>query len=50
MTTANRSLPETTVIPVLAYPDVIDAAEWLCSAFGRADWGGTLVERRAIDT
>jgi uncharacterized glyoxalase superfamily protein PhnB len=30
----NRSIPEATVIPVLAYPDVIQAANWLCVAFG----------------
>ncbi len=32
--TANRSVPEATVIPVLAYADVTEAADWLCSAFG----------------
>jgi uncharacterized glyoxalase superfamily protein PhnB len=31
---ANRSLPRATVIPVLAYPDVNQAAAWLCDAFG----------------
>ena len=31
---SNRSIPNATVIPVLAYPDVIQAAEWLCEAFG----------------
>ena len=31
---ANRSIPRVTVIPVLAYPDVNEAAEWLCNAFG----------------
>ena len=30
----NRSIPRGTVIPELAYPDVGDAAEWLCQAFG----------------
>ena len=30
----NRSIPASTVIPVLAYPDVNEAADWLCSAFG----------------
>jgi uncharacterized glyoxalase superfamily protein PhnB len=30
----NRSVPSATVIPVLAYPDVGEAAEWLCRAFG----------------
>ena len=31
---ANRSIPRTTVIPVLAYSDVNQAAAWLCNAFG----------------
>jgi uncharacterized glyoxalase superfamily protein PhnB len=31
---ANRSVPPCTVIPVLNYPDVKAAAEWLCRAFG----------------
>lgn len=31
---SNRSIPRATVIPVLAYPDVNQAAEWLCEAFG----------------
>ena len=31
---ANRSMPMCTVIPVLAYPDVGEAAHWLCDAFG----------------
>jgi len=31
---SNRSIPSATVIPVLAYPDVNQAAEWLCRAFG----------------
>jgi len=31
---SNRSIPRAIVIPVLAYPDVNQAAEWLCSAFG----------------
>jgi uncharacterized glyoxalase superfamily protein PhnB len=30
----NRSVPAATVIPVLAYPDVAAAVEWLCGAFG----------------
>ena len=33
-TIANRSVPTATVIPVLAYPDVVHAASWLCEAFG----------------
>lgn len=31
---ANRSVPPCTVIPVLSYPDVRAAADWLCQAFG----------------
>jgi uncharacterized glyoxalase superfamily protein PhnB len=31
---ANRSIPQCTVIPVIAYPDVTAAADWLCEAFG----------------
>jgi uncharacterized glyoxalase superfamily protein PhnB len=31
---SNRSIPRVTVIPVLAYPDVNQAAGWLCDAFG----------------
>ncbi|PWT74627.1 MAG: glyoxalase [Proteobacteria bacterium] len=31
---SNRSIPCATVIPVLAYPDVNQAAAWLCDAFG----------------
>lgn len=30
----NRSIPSSTVIPVLVYPDVGDAVDWLCTAFG----------------
>jgi uncharacterized glyoxalase superfamily protein PhnB len=30
----NRSMPPGAVIPVLIYPDVQKAAEWLCRAFG----------------
>lgn len=30
----NRSIQEATVIPVLAYPDVHEAAAWLGAAFG----------------
>jgi len=30
----NRSIPRATVIPVLSYPDVNQAAAWLCDAFG----------------
>jgi uncharacterized glyoxalase superfamily protein PhnB len=31
---ANRSMPDAVVVPVLAYPDVNAAAEWLSAAFG----------------
>src|ERR1700741_3704541 len=31
---SNRSIPQSTVIPVLTYPDPSAAAEWLCRAFG----------------
>ena len=30
----NRSIPKSTVIPVLDYPDIAKAAAWLCDAFG----------------
>ena len=30
----NRSMPRSTVIPQLPYPDVRGAAAWLCDAFG----------------
>src|SRR5215470_3203522 len=30
----NRSIPNSVVIPELAYPDVAEAADWLCRAFG----------------
>jgi uncharacterized glyoxalase superfamily protein PhnB len=30
----NRSMPGATVIPVLGYPDVVAAADWLCNVFG----------------
>jgi uncharacterized glyoxalase superfamily protein PhnB len=30
----NRSIPESTVIPVLIYPDVREAVDWLRNAFG----------------
>jgi uncharacterized glyoxalase superfamily protein PhnB len=31
---ANRSIPRSTVVPVLIYPDVREAVEWLEAAFG----------------
>ena len=31
---SNRSIPHASVIPVLSYPDVTQAAAWLCDAFG----------------
>jgi SAM-dependent methyltransferase/uncharacterized glyoxalase superfamily protein PhnB len=30
----NRSIPTSTVIPVLGYPDVREAVDWLCRCFG----------------
>ncbi|MDB5970845.1 MAG: glyoxalase [Hydrocarboniphaga sp.] len=30
----NRSMPGGVVIPVLYYPSAVDAARWLCEAFG----------------
>jgi uncharacterized glyoxalase superfamily protein PhnB len=33
----NRSIPHATVIPVLIYPDVRDAVDWLEKAFGFAE-------------
>jgi uncharacterized glyoxalase superfamily protein PhnB len=31
---SNRSMPRSIVIPELAYPDIGEAIEWLCKAFG----------------
>jgi uncharacterized glyoxalase superfamily protein PhnB len=31
---ANRSMPPSAVIPVLGYPDVAEAVDWLCETFG----------------
>ena len=33
----NRSIPSAVVIPVLIYPDVREAVDWLCAAFGFAE-------------
>jgi len=33
----NRSIPSSTVIPVLIYPDVREAVDWLVAAFGFAE-------------
>lgn len=30
----NRSMAPGIIIPVLSYPDVLEAAQWLCAAFG----------------
>ena len=30
----NRSVPSASVIPILPYPDVREATEWLCRVFG----------------
>jgi len=34
---ANRSIPAATVVPVLIYPDVREAVDWLSAAFGFAE-------------
>ena len=34
----NRSMPPSTIIPVLGYPDVPQAVAWLCHTFGFAEW------------
>jgi uncharacterized glyoxalase superfamily protein PhnB len=35
----NRTMPAATVFPVLVYPDVAEAIDWLCTAFGfRERW------------
>ena len=31
---ANRSMPQCTVIPVIAYADLGEAVDWLCDVFG----------------
>jgi len=31
---SNRSIPSSTIMPVLGYPDVRQAAAWLCRTFG----------------
>jgi uncharacterized glyoxalase superfamily protein PhnB len=31
---SNRSMPSSVIIPVLSYPDVREAVDWLCQAFG----------------
>ena len=33
----NRSAPPGPIVPVLRYPDVAQAIDWLCSAFGFAE-------------
>src|SRR6478609_2557614 len=33
----NRSIPSSTVIPVLSYPDVREAVTWLAASFGFAE-------------
>jgi uncharacterized glyoxalase superfamily protein PhnB len=48
----NRAMPNCTVIPELAYPDVRAAAEWLCQAFGfvqRLQIGGHRVQIKIGD-
>jgi uncharacterized glyoxalase superfamily protein PhnB len=34
MMLTNRSAPTATVVPILVYPDVGSAVEWLCQTFG----------------
>lgn len=34
MPATNRSMPDASIIPVLHYPDVAQAVEWLAQAFG----------------
>ncbi|SRR5258708_1428737 len=34
MMKSNHSIPQATVVPVLIYPDVRKAVDWLCEAFG----------------
>jgi uncharacterized glyoxalase superfamily protein PhnB len=34
---SNRSIPQATVVPILIYPDVRAAVEWLSAAFGFAE-------------
>ena len=34
MLPANRSMPDSMVVPVLAYRDPLEASAWLCQAFG----------------
>jgi uncharacterized glyoxalase superfamily protein PhnB len=34
MLRANRSIPQAAVMPVLIYPDVREATDWLCKVFG----------------
>jgi uncharacterized glyoxalase superfamily protein PhnB len=34
---SNRSIPQATVVPVLVYPDVRAAVDWLSEAFGFAE-------------
>jgi uncharacterized glyoxalase superfamily protein PhnB len=37
MMRTNRSMPACAVIPVLGYPDVGEASDWLCRTFGFAE-------------
>lgn len=48
----NRSIPRAAVIPVLSYPDVNQAAAWLCDAFGfsvRIRIGSHRVQMNVVD-
>jgi hypothetical protein len=47
----NRSVPEASVIPELAYDDVLAASEWLCNAFAfeqRLRIGNHLTDRPLV--
>jgi hypothetical protein len=40
----NRSIPHSTVIPVLIYPDAREAVDWLGTVdVAPEEWGGTAV-------
>ena len=39
----NRSIPPSTVIPVLVYPDVRQAVAWLSAAFDFAERTGSAI-------
>ena len=43
----NRSVPSSTVIPVLSYPDVRQAVKWLEDVFGFRERGFQIADHRA---